>query len=271
MQFRILGRLEVTASGSVIEIKGPKQRALLTYLLLHPNKTVSTERIIDALWGEELSGREAATLRVHIANLRRALKPVRAEGTIPELIVTRSSGYLLNVDPESIDANRFERLAAEGRRLLYDDAEQAADRLTEALGLWRGSALEEVTYETFAQPEIRRLDELRLSTLENRFEARLAMDSHVEVVAELESLVATHPLRERLWGQLMLALYRSGRQADALAAFRPGGRMGCPHLLALVAAQAPEPEHRLELGGIGHRRRGHGCRRTGDAAQAPGG
>jgi len=239
VQFGILGRLEVSADGSVIEVKGPKQRALLIFLLLHPNQAVSTEAIIDALWGEELSGREEATLRVHIANLRRTLETIPAHGS-PELIVTRAPGYLLRVDPAAIDSTRFERLAAEGRRLLYDDVEQAEDRLAEALRQWRGSALEDVVYETFAQGEIRRLDELRVSTIEDLVEARLAMDSQVELVGELESLVADHPLRERLWGQLMVALYRSGRQADALAAYR---RLA--HLLGQQLGLEPSPQLRL--------------------------
>lgn len=218
MHFGILGGLEVTNDGDAIDVKGPKQRALLTLLLLHANQTVSTDRIIDALWGEDLNGREVATLRVHIANLRRSLEsPGAAE---PGLIVTQPPGYRLTTDPDSIDANRFERLASEGRRLLHEDAAEAEIRLSEALSLWRGSALEEVGYEIFAEAEVRRLEELRISTIEDLFEARLALDAHAELVGEIESAVAVNPLRERLWGQLMTALYRSGRQADALTAFR---------------------------------------------------
>lgn len=218
MQFGILGRLEVSKDGQVIEVKGAKQRALLTLLLLHPNHTVSKDGIIDALWGEDLTGREAATLRVHIAHLRQTLQPLTRDR--PELIITRPPGYLLSVDPDAIDANRFERLAVEGRRLLSDDPERAEERLREALSLWRGSALEEVSYELFGEGEARRLEELRLSAMEDLFEARLAQEADHELVGELESLLAVHPLRERLWGHLMLGLYRSGRQADALSAYR---------------------------------------------------
>jgi predicted ATPase/DNA-binding SARP family transcriptional activator len=218
VQFGILGRLHVSKDGQAIEVKGAKQRALLTLLLLHPNQAVSKDGIIDALWGEGLSGREAATLRVHVAHLRQALQPLSRDR--PELIITRPPGYLLSVDPDAIDANRFERLAVEGRRLLPDDPERAEERLREALRLWRGSALEEVSYELFAEGEARRLEELRLSAMEDFFEARLARDADHELVGELESLLAVHPLRERLWGHLMLCLYRSGRQADALGAYR---------------------------------------------------
>ncbi|HEX5672511.1 MAG TPA: BTAD domain-containing putative transcriptional regulator, partial [Acidimicrobiia bacterium] len=218
MHFGILGRLEVSQDGRAIEIKGAKQRALLALLLLHPNQAVSRDGIIDALWGEDLNGREAGTLRVHIAHLRKALQPTSIDQPGP--IVTQPPGYLLRIDPGSIDAKRFERLAAEGRRLLYGDPEQAEERLSQALSLWRGPALEEVAYELFAEGEARRLDELRLAAMEDLFDAQLARGSDHDLVGELEGLVTTHPLRERLWGQLMVALYRSGRQADALATYR---------------------------------------------------
>ncbi|HEY7583116.1 MAG TPA: BTAD domain-containing putative transcriptional regulator [Acidimicrobiia bacterium] len=237
MQFGILGRLEVATEGRVVEVKGPKLRALLILLLLHPNRVVSAEAIIEALWGQELSGREGATLRVHVANLRRALSKA---GEFGEYIVTRAPGYLIEVDPESIDVVRFERLVAEGRRLLPGDAPHAAELLIEALGMWRGSALEDVAYESFAQGEVRRLEELRLTAVEDLAEARLTMDGHAGLVGELESLVATHPLRERLWGQLMVALYRSGRQADSLSAYRRLSR-----LLGEELGLEPGPELRL--------------------------
>lgn len=220
LQYGILGSLEVSREGSAVEVNGPKQRALLLLLLLHANEVLSTDRIVDALWGEQGNGREMGTLRVHIANLRKVLEPGRPRGAGPEILLTRPPGYLLRVDREGIDSNRFERLVAEGRRALDVDPGHASDRLTEALSLWRGSALEDVTYETFAQAEIQRLNELRLSTVEDLNEARLATGDHAGLVGELESQVSKNPLRERLWGQLMLALYRVGRQADALAAHR---------------------------------------------------
>ena len=232
MQLGILGTLEVAEGGKAVELKGPKLRALLILLLLNANRVVSIEAIIDALWGEELSGKEAATLRVHVAKLRRALSS--------ELILTRAPGYMMAIDPESIDATRFERLAAEGRLVLGDDAVRAKELLAEALSLWRGSALEDVAFEAFAQGEVRRLDELRLSATEDLVEARLTMGAHSELVSELEALVARHPLRERLWGQLMVALHRSGRQPDALAAYR---RLA--HLLGQELGLQPSSQLRL--------------------------
>jgi DNA-binding SARP family transcriptional activator len=218
MRYAILGPLEVTRAGVPVQVNGPKQRALLTLLLLHANEVVSTDRIIEALWGPDVDGREVGTLRVHIANLRRALEPGRRKGDEPEMLVTHPPGYLLRVDDEGIDTQRFERLGSEGRRTVQDDPGYAAELLIEALGLWRGSALQDVLYEDFAQIDIQRLDELRLSAVENLNEARLAMGEHADLVGDLESQVAAHPLRERLWGQLMISLYRSGRQAEAFAA-----------------------------------------------------
>jgi predicted ATPase/DNA-binding SARP family transcriptional activator len=245
VQFGILGRLEVSKDGHAIEVKGNKQRALLNLLLLHPNQAVSKDGIIDALWGEDLTGREAGTLRVHIAHLRKALQPTSIDR--PDLIVTQHPGYLLRIDPESIDANRFERLAVEGRRLLLDDPERAEERLSEALRLWRGPALEEVAYELFAEGEARRLNELRLAATEDLFDAQLARGSHHELVGELEGLVTIHPLRERLWGQLMLALYRSGRQADALTTYRRLSDYLCHELGLEPSTQLRQLEERILL------------------------
>lgn len=239
LQFAILGPLAVARDGRAVEVKGPKQRALLLFLLLHPNQIVSTDRIIDALWGEELDHRAMGTLRVHIANLRRVLEPDRPSGSRPEVLLTKPTGYLLQIDPEAIDANRFERLAGEGRRALSDRAELALERLTAALNLWRGAALEDVGYETFAQADIQRLHELRMLATEDLIEARLAMGEHADLVGELESQVARNPLRERLWSQLMLALFRNGRQADALAAHR--------RLSDLLAQQGLVPGHALAM------------------------
>jgi predicted ATPase/DNA-binding SARP family transcriptional activator len=240
VEFGILGPLQVSMNGTTMEVKGPKQRALLILLLLHVNEVVSTDKIVDALWGEDVNGREAATLRVHIANLRAALQPGQPKGAQPQLVVTQPPGYLLRIDPDAVDAGRFERLVAEGRRLLPDEPEPAAARFAEALSLWRGSSLEDVAYEAFAQVDIRRLDELRVSAIEDLIETELTMGRHSELVGRLESQVATHPLRERLWGQLMLALYRSGRKADALAAYR---RLS--DILGQELGLEPGPELRL--------------------------
>ena len=220
MQFGILGPLAVHQSGAVVDITGPKQRALLIYLLLHANEIVSTDRIVDALYGDELTGREEGTLRVHITNLRRVLEPSRAKGEHPRVLVTRAPGYSLRTDRDAIDAGRFERLVGEGRRALEVDPELADDRFTEGLSLWRGDALEDVAYESFAQDESDRLESLRMAALEDRIEARLGLGQHLTVAGELETLIREQPLRERLYGLLMLAHYRSGRQAEALRLFQ---------------------------------------------------
>ncbi|MGZ4400804.1 MAG: BTAD domain-containing putative transcriptional regulator [Gaiellaceae bacterium] len=189
-----------------------KQRALLAILLLHPNEVVSRDRLIEELWGEERPETAAHALEVYVSQLRRTLGR--------DVVATRGSGYALTVEPEAVDAIRFERLVEQGRAELGTDAAAAAETLRAALALWRGPALADVAYEQFAQTEIGRLDELRLTALEERIEADLRLGRHTELVAELEAAVGEHPLRERLRGQLMLALYRSGRQAEALEAFR---------------------------------------------------
>jgi DNA-binding SARP family transcriptional activator len=224
----VLGPLEVLEDGSPLRLGGPRQRALLALLLLHANRVLSSDALLDGLWPEEppLAGR--AALRVRVSQLRKALGG--------ELVVTRPPGYLLAVRPDQIDLHRFEVLVTEARAA---PPERAAELLREALALWRGDALAELRYESFAQPEIGRLDELRLAALELRVEADLALGRHAELVPELEGAVATSPLRERLRGQLMLALYRSGRQADALAAYREARR-------ALVDGLGIEPSRALQ-------------------------
>jgi DNA-binding SARP family transcriptional activator len=210
MEFRILGPLEVLDDEErPIEVRGAKERALLAILLLHANEPVITDRLVDQLWGEDPPATARKSLQVRIAALRRAL----AEGTI----VTRGGSYLIRVEPEQLDLHRFERLLSDGRQALADgEAEAAGAMLSEALALWRGPALADSDDEAFADPAVARLDELRLTALELRVEADLALGRHRELVGELTELVATHPLRERLRGQLMLALYRDGRQAEAL-------------------------------------------------------
>lgn len=214
MEFRILGPLEVAERGGLIALPGA-QRALLALLLLSANEVVSSDGLIDALWGEHppASGRTALQLRV--SQLRKAL------GEAGALVVTRAPGYLLHLDAEQVDLARFERLVDEA-----DGAPPAvaAARLREALALWRGPALADLAYESFAQPAIARLEELRQVTVENRIDADLALGRHRELVGELEALAAEHPLRERVRGQLMLALYRCGRQADALAVYQSARR-----------------------------------------------
>jgi DNA-binding SARP family transcriptional activator len=220
MEFRILGPLEVLDEGRRVALASSKQRALLALLLLHRGETLGTERLIDELWGERPPATAAKSVQGHISRLRKALAPAGSE-----LIVTRDHGYELAIDRELVDAERFERLVGEGRsELASGDAERAAAALEEALSLWRGRPLDDLAYEPFAQGEIARLDQLRVAALEQLIEAKLALGHHAELVGQLEALVAEHPYRERLWGQLMLALYRCERQADALQAYQDARR-----------------------------------------------
>jgi DNA-binding SARP family transcriptional activator len=215
MEFRILGPLEVADGDTIITLASAKQRALLAILLLSANEVVSADRLIDELWGEHgpESGRTA--LQVLVSKLRGTL----GEAGAP--LITRPPGYVMRLESEQLDLHRFERLLGEA-----DAAEPAvaAGKLREALALWRGPALADLAYESFAQAAIGRLEELRLAALERRIDADLALGGHREVVAELEGLVAEHPMREGVRARLMLALYRSGRQADALAAYQNARR-----------------------------------------------
>ena len=215
MDFRILGPLEVDEGGQAIPIVGDRQRALLGILLIHANEPVSADELIDELWGEHAPASPRKGLQVQVSRLRKAL----GEGSAR--LVTQPNGYLLHVEPGELDFDRCERLAREGREALStEDPRRAADGLQEALAVWRGPALAEFTFDSFAQGEIGRIGELRLAVLEDRIEADLACGRHTELVGELEALVAEHPLRERLRRQLVLALYRGGRQAEALEAYR---------------------------------------------------
>ena len=211
MEFRILGPVEVADGDRLLPLSAAGLRALLAMLLLHANEVVSADRLLDALWPEGPPPSGAAALQVRVSQLRKALGPAG------RFVVTRPAGYAIEVGRSELDVYRFEELveAAEG-----SDPAAAAATLRDALGLWRGPALADVAYEAFAQPAIARLEELRLAALERRIEADLALGRHDEVVGELEALVGEHPLRERLCGQLMLALYRSGRQTEALACFQ---------------------------------------------------
>lgn len=212
--------MEVVDSGRVVEVRPNKIRMLLAVLLLHANEVVSSDRLVEALWGESPPTSAANTLQGYLSQLRNLLEPDR-RGTGSRVVLTRSPGYLLAVASEEIDATRFERLAAEGRKALAGgDADGASTLLAEALSLWRGHALADFTYEQFAQDAITRLEELRLGVLEDHFGAQLALGRHGNIVGELQSLVARHPLRERLRGHLMTALYRTGRHTAALSAYQ---------------------------------------------------
>jgi DNA-binding SARP family transcriptional activator len=213
MEFRILGPLDVRNGDQAVELAGGKQRALLALLILNANETVSTDRIVEELWGERSPQTAAKVIQNHVSQLRRGLGDGR--------LVTQASGYRLLVEPGSLDLDRFEDLLAKGRGALErGDAETAAGLLRESLALWRGSPLADVAFEPFAEAEIARLEERRLVAVEDRIEADLALGRHADLVGELEALIAKHPLRERLRAQLMLALYRSGRQSEALAAYQ---------------------------------------------------
>lgn len=208
LDFRILGPFEV-ADDQPLALGGRKQKAVLASLLLHRGEVVTADRLIDALWGERAPATAAKTVQVYVSNLRKAL----GDGHL----VTRGGGYVLAVEPDQVDADRFTKLAASGREALErGEPQQAQALLHGALALWRGPALADFSYESFAEPEIARLEEARLAALEDRIEADLELGQHAALVPELEALAHEHPLRERLYELLMVALYRSGRQVDAL-------------------------------------------------------
>lgn len=211
MRYRILGPLEARTAVDHPALRRRKPRALLTILLLHPNEVVSTDVLLDALWPEEAPPKALGSLQNFVSQLRKALGE--------DLLRTRPPGYVLHVEPDDLDVALFERLVTEARGA---PAAQRRERLESALALWRGPPLAEFAYEPFAQTEIARLEELQLTAFEERIEADLELGRHAEVVGELESLVSAHPLRERLRALLMLALYRSERQAEALEAYRDG-------------------------------------------------
>ena len=218
MEFRILGPLEVVADGRALDVGGPKQRAVLAMLLIEANRVVSSDRLIDALWDEKPPEQALKTLQVHVSQLRKVLGK--------DVLQTQAPGYVLRVEPDQLDVGRLQRLREQGK-------------LHEALALWRGPPLAEFTYQRFAQSEIERLEELRLVCLEERIERDLEEGRDAELVGELEVLVRQHPLRERLREQLMLALYRSGRQAEALEAYQAARR-------TLVEELGIEPSRALQ-------------------------
>jgi DNA-binding SARP family transcriptional activator len=220
LEFRVLGPLEARVGEHAVPLGGRKQRALLAVLLLHANEVVTTDRLIDELWGAEPPRTAPAALQVHVSQLRNALKADR------ERLLTRPGGYMVALEPDQLDLHRFERLVAAGERALADgDPLSALTNLRPALDLWHGPPLADLADLSFAHLPILRLEELRLAAIETRIEAELAVGHHEALVGELESLVREHPFRERLRGQLMIAFYRSGRQADALEAYRAGRRV----------------------------------------------
>ena len=230
MHFRILGSLEVEDGPQSLPLGGHQQRALLALLLLRANEVVPVDEIIEGLWGSESPASATKSVHALVSKLRRRLEGEAADDASGEtgengILFTRPHGYVLTVADGELDLHRFQLLMEQGRgALAAGQAAEAADGLREALALWRGPPLIEFAYDSFAQIEIARLEELRLSGVEERVEAELALGLHHDLISELEALVTKNPLRERLRGQLMLALYRSGRQAQALDAYQRARR-----------------------------------------------
>ncbi|HEU0248192.1 MAG TPA: BTAD domain-containing putative transcriptional regulator [Gaiellaceae bacterium] len=217
LEVRILGPLEIRAGGRLLTYAGEKRGALLALLLLNVNRVVSIDQLIDELWGDEPPGSGAKAVQVRVSQLRKSF----AEAGIDELVVTRPPGYVIELESDQVDLGRFERLVAESdTAAATSDSARAAELLREALALWRGPPLAEFASVPFARAARARLEELRLGAVERRVEADLALGRHADLVGELETLVSQQPFRERLRAQLMLALYRSGRQADALESYR---------------------------------------------------
>src|SRR5262245_5755135 len=218
VELLLLGPVEVRANGAPVALGGAKPTALLADLALRLGQVVSVDKLVDDLWGDGAPAKAAHAVQVYVSQLRKALGPT--------LIETRASGYTLTLDPELSDVHRFARLSDDGRAALQaGDATGAADSFRAALALRRGPALADFAYEPFAQLEIARLEELHQLCVEGRIEADLALGRHAELVPELETVVASEPLRERPRALLMLALYRCGRQADALASYQAARRL----------------------------------------------
>jgi DNA-binding SARP family transcriptional activator len=235
--FRILGPVEVVRDGVAARIGSPTQRTLLALLLRQPNEIVSTDRMVEVLWPDDPSeGRRK--LWFHVSKLRATLQPAGADDGTGGMLSTRSTGYALRIDADQLDATVFERLARSAQSVLEGEPARAAEMLRRALALWRGAPFEDVVHEEAFSSEAAHLDGLRLKALEDRLEADLALGRAGDLVPELESLVAEHPYAEHFHAQLMLALYRAGRQAEALAAYRQARQ-------TLVAELGIEPGERL--------------------------
>lgn len=248
LSFGILGPLETARGEDLLPLGQPKQRAVLVLLVLHANQVVSLDRLRALLWPDG-SSRSTAAVQVYVSNLRRVLEPDRAPRAPARILMSQAGGYRLAVDPAAVDSARFEAGTATGTRLLAEGRPSAArDALCAALRLWRGPALADFAFEEFARAEVVRLEKLRLMALERRIDAELVLGEHVAAIPELEQLLSDHPLREGLWATLMLALYRSGRQADALRAYQL-----CRETLITDLGIEPGPElRRLEAAVLAH-------------------
>jgi DNA-binding SARP family transcriptional activator len=242
LDYRILGAVELWRDGRQVDIGGPRPRALLGLLVLHRNRVVSTDRLIDLLWGERPPSTAANTLHVLISHLRRALNGDGGEA----VLVTRRPGYELRVAPGRVDLERFETLCVEARVAAdANDYQTASARLTEALALWRDDPMPELVDVPGLAGELGRIRELRLAASEAQSDAELALGRHRQVVTELEALVSLEPLREHLRSQLMLALYRCGRQVEALDAYRDGRRLLVDELGVEPGPELREMERRI--------------------------
>jgi DNA-binding SARP family transcriptional activator len=220
LDFSILGPLAVRNSHGPVEVGSPKQKAVLGLLLVNANRPMTAEQMIDALWGDRAPNRALPTLQAYVSNLRRALEPDRLPRSPARVLQSNGGGYQISTSPDHLDSIRFERMVTEASDLLSRAPEQCRALVSKALGLWTGPALADFRYEDFAQAEAARLEEVKLSALELRLGADLARGRSGELIPEIRSLLKDHPLRERLWAHLMLALYRSGRQAEALRAYQ---------------------------------------------------
>ena len=250
IEFRVLGPLQVVDGERVLSLGGLKQRGALALLLLERNRVVPRDRLVDALWGDDPPASAANSVQVYVSKLRKLLGDETTLATEPP-------GYVLRVPRGALDAEEFERLLAEGRTALRSEAfADAETRLAKALSLWRGPALADLAAEPFALAEIARLEGLRLEALEQRFEAMLALGRESEVVGELQTLVRLHPLDERIHAHLMVALYRSGRHADALEVSRTL-RQRLDDDSHVRVPTREQPAHRLDVRALAERRRAH--------------
>ena len=235
IEFRVLGPLQMLRDGRPLPLGGLKQRGLLALLLLDRNRVVPRDRLVDALWAENPPASAANSVQVYVSKLRGLLDDEHRDER--GALATEPPGYVLRVPVGALDADELERLLAEGKAALgAEDYPRADAALAQALTLWRGPAFADLANEPYTQAEIARLEGLRLETLETRFEAMLAVGRQAEAVGELQSLVGLHPLDEKLRAQLMVALYRSGRHAEALETYR-----GFRRLLSMELGLEPEP------------------------------
>ena len=219
LHVRVLGPVEVVRDGNNVDLGGPQQRAVVAHLAVEAGRVVSVERLIDRIWGDDPPRTPLGTLQSYVSRLRRALEPDRAAGAPPQVLVSEAPGYALRLPDDAVDLHRFEAMATEGRAAAAaGDFVRAVEQLDAALALWRGEPLAGIGPDEQVRPIVVRLSEARASVVEDRFDALLALGRHGEIVPDLQAAVGDEPLRERLWSQLAIALYRSSRQADALRA-----------------------------------------------------